>query len=505
MNTAAGSVVTGLKSRTAALRTAIKQFANDGVTAFYDKAGRAWTPEAYINMDIRTTVTNTAHAATFARCDDYGVDLIEITSHAGARPKCAIDQGKLFNRANKSGTTTDLHGAGIPYHAWNTSSYGQLDGILGINCGHFAYPFFEGLSIKRNEETQDFEENARQYKDKQTQRRYERETRSAKREAMAAQASGDEEAFEKASAKVKNAQAKYDGYCEENGLTPHDDRMQVVGYDKKTAADVTKANNEYVAKQKAKNSQATNNLTNVPQGDIINIDKIKSAYGDERAEEVAELLRAAPHDVCNVWNKYANEIKFSSIDYKGTANYNPSSGGVSIDLVKDLIDDNSHARYSTTFHEIAHLIDDTSAKTIGSYFGTISEMYQGGIFSQTLKTEADAYTKVVYDKLRAKMVAQGRKASIISISSARSMIELELLRMPSRIGGDVSDIFGGATMLKIKGVAGHPIDYWKTTDVSVEAFAEMFSATVANPQSVVQIQKYFPKSYDIFLQMLKIL
>ena len=42
-----------------------------------------------------------------------GVDLIEVSSHAGARPKCAEDQGKIFNRKNKDGFTTDLHGRKI--------------------------------------------------------------------------------------------------------------------------------------------------------------------------------------------------------------------------------------------------------------------------------------------------------------------------------------------------------------------------------------------------------
>ena len=34
-----------------------------------------------------------------------------------------------------------------------------------------------------------------------------------------------------------------------------------------------------------------------------------------------------------------------------------------------------------------------------------------------------------------------------------------------------------------------------------EAFAHMFCATIHNPESLANIQKYFPKSYKIFEEM----
>jgi hypothetical protein len=259
MNTAAGEVITGTYSRQQALTSAIKKLASEGITAFYDRAGRAWSPEAYVNMDIRTTVTNTAHATTFAKCDDYGVDLIEISSHAGARPKCAVDQGKLYSRNNKTGTTTDGADAKIPYYSWGDTSNGEPDGILGINCGHFASPFFAGLSFKHSEETKDFKENAKQYEQSQQQRQYERDIRAAKREAILQKEAGNQEAYEAAAAKVKKAQEKYSGFCSDAGRTPRPDRAQVVGYDKKMSQDVVKTNNaaikakkEAVAAQQAK-------------------------------------------------------------------------------------------------------------------------------------------------------------------------------------------------------------------------------------------------------------
>jgi hypothetical protein len=40
----------------------------------------------------------------------------------------------------------------------------------------------------------------------------------------------------------------------------------------------------------------------------------------------------------------------------------------------------------------------------------------------------------------------------------------------------------------------------RTIYVGSEAFAEMWDATINNPASVEQMKKYFPQSYDIFLE-----
>ena len=70
------------------IQKCIREFNEKGIPAFIDKAGREWTPEAYVNMAVRNTIKNTADEVQTARCKDYGIRLIEIDSHSGARPKC---------------------------------------------------------------------------------------------------------------------------------------------------------------------------------------------------------------------------------------------------------------------------------------------------------------------------------------------------------------------------------------------------------------------------------
>lgn len=236
------AMTSGAYSRQQALVRCIEEFNAKGIPAFVDKRGREWTPEAYVNMNLRTTSSNTAHELQFARMDDYGVDLIEVDSHSGARPKCARDQGKIFDRANKS----------EKYPHWNTSSYGEPDGLLGINCGHHVYPYIEGASIRRYFPTEDMAANDKLYKEIQVQRALERGVRKQKRECMLFKNVGDMDGFEKASIKLGEKRKKLEDYVNSNPkLHRRRNREQVVGFDKEISAKAAGINRTYT---KAKNT-----------------------------------------------------------------------------------------------------------------------------------------------------------------------------------------------------------------------------------------------------------
>lgn len=220
-------VASGGTSRQEAVRNCIKEFSQKGIPAFVDKRGREWSPDAYINMDIRTTVNNTANAAQDACCDRYGLDLIQISSHMGARPKCALDQGKLYSRSNRSGIAHDGDGNEIPFYPWSSTSYGQPDGILGINCHHHKYPFADGVNFQRYF-PYDQEENAKRYEEFQKQRAMERRVRKTSRQADMLEAAGDTEGAKAARRKLREQRRTYREYSKEHGLAVHNDRLTVV-------------------------------------------------------------------------------------------------------------------------------------------------------------------------------------------------------------------------------------------------------------------------------------
>lgn len=237
LNKHATSAVIGAESRQQALTKCIKEFNDKGIPAFVDKRGREWTPEAYINMAMRSTSNTMAAEVQMARADDYGIDLVEVDSHSGARPKCARDQGKIFDRSNRS----------KKYPHWNTSSYGEPDGLLGINCGHHIFPYMEGVSIRRYFPTEDLDANDKLYKETQVQRALERDVRKQKRECMLYDEIGAEDAFEDAAVKLKSKEAKLKAYVDKNEqLHRRRDRERVIGFDKHVSAkSVGKAQSHY--------------------------------------------------------------------------------------------------------------------------------------------------------------------------------------------------------------------------------------------------------------------
>ena len=242
----------GAESRQQAVRKCIQDFNDKGIPAFVDRAGREWTPEAYVNMAMRNTARQTAEEMQSARCLDFGVNLIAIDSHSGARPKCARDQGKIFDLNNGSGYTKDVHGKRIRYYAWKNSSYGEPDGILGINCGHHKWPFVPGVSIQRYFPTKDMDANDKLYKETQVQRALERDVRKQKRECMLFDELGDRDAFEKAAVKPKQKESKLKTYVDsKDHLHRRADREQVVGFGKRVSAEAT------AASRRARNSEGS--------------------------------------------------------------------------------------------------------------------------------------------------------------------------------------------------------------------------------------------------------
>ena len=252
LNVHATAATIGAESRQQAMRACIKEFVDKGIPAFVDKRGREWTPEAYVNMAMRNTAKNTADEVQTARCRDYGVNLIEIDSHSGARPKCAKDQGKIYDLNNNSGYTTDASGRKVRYYPWNSTSYGQPDGILGINCRHHKYPFVPGMSLQTYFPVEDQEASDRLYKQTQVQRALERDVRKQKRECMMYKELGDEEAFEQAAVQLKAKEAKLRSYVGDNEqLHRRKDREQVIGFDRKISVEAVAANKQYTAYKKS--------------------------------------------------------------------------------------------------------------------------------------------------------------------------------------------------------------------------------------------------------------
>lgn len=221
-------VATGQETKVRAIRKAMDQMARAGIPGFYDSRGRAWSPDGYVAMVIRTTSHNAAIAATRNRQQEYGGgDIFQVSSHPGARPGCYPYQGKFFSWSSGPGEFEDGGGHKRRYDNIYDSTYGEPAGLFGINCGHHPIPMIPGFSYPQEGPTQDAEENKREYEESQKQRQYERQIREAKRDLAVAEATGDEEAIKAAKQKVAQEQAKIRAYTKETGRVRRYDREQI--------------------------------------------------------------------------------------------------------------------------------------------------------------------------------------------------------------------------------------------------------------------------------------
>lgn len=229
LNTAAAAVEIGTETRREALRKAISQMADNGIYGFVDRAGRRWSPEAYINMDIRTTVHNAAIQSVRNRQQDYGGDIFQVSTHPGARPLCYPYQGKFYTWRTEGGTFTDGGGSRHSYKPISSTSYGQPAGLFGINCGHYPMPQIPGVTIPQDKRQQNKEANDKEYQESQQQRALERSIREAKRKQAAFKAAGLDDAAADMAQTIKDRQAAMREFIGKTGRTRRYDRESIKG------------------------------------------------------------------------------------------------------------------------------------------------------------------------------------------------------------------------------------------------------------------------------------
>lgn len=345
INIAAGKTVTGTETRYNAMRKAISNLNKAGIVGYYDRANRAWTAEAYVNMDIRTTVHNTYIQSVQTRQQDYGSDVFQVSAHAGARPLCYPYQGKLYSWGASGGTIRLGDGKTYRFEPIGTTSYGEPAGLFGINCGHVPYPMIAGVSEPVKEDIQSKEENDKQYQDSQKQRALERQIRYAKRNVemlgdLVTDADRD---------KIKQAQAQMRAFIQSTGRTRRYDREQIVTQRGTTGIKPT-------AKTPITPPTKTNNKT---------IDKIelgtaltKSLKRKKDYTEYMEVLEKAPDSIKNLYNTLSD--KLTKVGTAQSAYYSPQEKSIKWHENTQ----SGISKFTTLAHEYGHFADALSTDKV---------------------------------------------------------------------------------------------------------------------------------------------
>jgi len=216
--------ITGVTDYNTAIKKAVRNLADKGITGadYISAAGRHTRNQidVAVRRAIVTSTAQTAGKMQIQRAQEWGSNLVEVTSHMGARPTHAVWQGRIYS----------INGGTMEYpNLVDATGYGTVTGLKGANCSHDFYPFFEGLS-EQTYKPYNLEENAEVYEQSQEQRKIERAIREQKRRILAAGETGDADGKTAAQLKLKAKEAELKQLIRDTGRTQRTNRQQVMDF-----------------------------------------------------------------------------------------------------------------------------------------------------------------------------------------------------------------------------------------------------------------------------------
>lgn len=272
-------------------------------------------------------------------------------------------------------------------------------------------------------------------------------------------------------------------------------------------------------------------------------------YSPKEYDTLHDLLsKSAVPEIADLWKKSELGLKIGSTT--GSGYYQPILKSVFYNQKKDLAGSGYEKPNQVIFHESGHAIDHMNGMPyqLGTVTvtGNLSSQYQGGIFPQVIRDEISSKYKGPAKEYKLDMSAVKRKkmsvddfcdkwqealkgvrcpidhvkhdfevAGVLSAPSPKT-IELHywqkmvdsILAMPEIESGTIQDLAGGVCRSPSAFRVGHTGGYWRIKDtnrdpLASEAFANMLSAAVANPDEYKRIKSFMPESVKIFEEIIK--
>lgn len=233
-------IMSGAYDPETAIRRAIWELARQEISKIAYPSGHKSSMENAVRRAVITGVNQSIAKLQLARAEEMGCELVEVTSHAGARPSHAVWQGKVYCIRGKHKDYENF---------FDATGYGTGAGLCGWNCYHNFYPYFEGLStpaFSRDPSRDAGRSNNADYENQQQQRYYERQIRAAKKECVALNAAYEaangsakqsfKEDFDQAALKLKRREAKMDDFLLRTGRTRLREREQTPGFNRSVSA-----------------------------------------------------------------------------------------------------------------------------------------------------------------------------------------------------------------------------------------------------------------------------
>ena len=230
-------VSSGAIDPVSAVKGAIQTLAKEGVSAIKYPSGHIDSIEVAVRRATVTGINQTCLKMQEARSAELGVDLVEVTAHAGARPSHAAWQGQIYSLSGRSSKYPDFK---------TSTGYGTGPGLGGWNCNHSFRPYFEGMPRAYSKEqlkeyeAKDYSYNGQkltEYEANEQQRYIERKLRQYKREFTAMESAGLD-ATESAM-RLNKWQSTQKDFLAQTGLKRQGARESVTGWGRSEAAKAT--------------------------------------------------------------------------------------------------------------------------------------------------------------------------------------------------------------------------------------------------------------------------
>lgn len=243
-----------------AVNEVVKNLAKDGITTVTYPSGHSDKIDVAIARAVRTGINQANSEIILTRCAEMGIQYVKVSQHLGARVTKHDDytnhswwQGKVYSLdwskdvLQKNMASVPLGDKEFGYLAElksklfkekkydypdfvDTCGYGQIEGIIGINCRHTFQMWLPGININ-NDTPIDPKKNEERYKHEQEQRAMERKIRRLKGERSALKQippnAETETRIAVLTEQINKAVDAYQKHCKKYGLPYYSDRLNV--------------------------------------------------------------------------------------------------------------------------------------------------------------------------------------------------------------------------------------------------------------------------------------
>lgn len=401
------NVATGTFSSGQAIEKVVSDLEKSGIRHVDFGSGTSRGIDVAAALAVRTTLGQMAAEISMDNAVQLGTDLVEVSSHAGAREgdghaDHAYWQGRVYSISGRQHPEEEKRLGYKIYKLSDVTGYPDDPlGLCGYNCRHTFYPFLEGISepnpIEKDPEPVTVDERTyTYYQATQVQRRLERELRELKRQYIG----GDETRL----SAIKAKEQRYARFCSKAGLKQNLERLYVKGY--KRDFEYIGARHDVVKKHdslyRARNITSLEDLRGVSKSGIINMKSLDDVMAYFTKEHAIALIGFDKQNLDKVKTVLAgyddcfNKFPGSSTAVKQIS-YNPKLrvyGKLKTDGSSE-IGKLGLGSYGTGLHEAAHAAD-----LYKSDYGTHSfadDVFSGALKKLKLRQTSKRYTKLAFE------------------------------------------------------------------------------------------------------------